>query len=143
MTLLSPHFSLEELTASTLATRLNIDNTPTQSIIDHLKSLAFGLEKIRSTLGNFTIHIDSAYRCQELNIAVGGAIHSAHMSGYAADFVCPDFGSPKDIITSISKSGILFDQCIHEGTWVHISFDPRLRQDVLTAHFGNGRTFYT
>ncbi len=65
------------------------------------------------------------------------------MSGFAADFVCPSFGSPLEIVKAIAVSNINFDQCIQEGTWVHISFDPAMRREVLTANFHQGEAYYT
>ena len=41
---LSKHFSLEELTQSDTAVRLDIDNTPTVEVIDNLTFLAEKLE---------------------------------------------------------------------------------------------------
>lgn len=142
MTRLSPHFTLEELTFSQTAQRKGIDNAPSIEIVAHLTTLAEGLEKVRSLLGE-PIHITSGYRCQLLNAAIGGARHSAHMAGYAADFVCPGFGSPLQIVKAIAQSDIAFDQCIQEGTWVHISFDPAMRREVLTANFHQGEAYYT
>ncbi|MFI4966717.1 MAG: hypothetical protein ACHP9T_15280, partial [Caulobacterales bacterium] len=39
---------------------------------------------------------------------------------------------------ALAGSGIAFDQVIEEGTWTHISFDPRLRRQVLTRREGGG-----
>ncbi len=139
---LTEHFSLLELTFSSTAERLGIDNTPPDDVIEHLKVTAAGLEKVRAVLG-FPLHIDSGYRCDVLNAAVHGSKTSAHLDGYAADFICPAFGTPLEIVRVIVGSGIQFDQCIQEGTWVHISFDPRMRKEVLTAHFQNGQATYT
>jgi Peptidase M15 len=139
---LTDHFTLRELTFSSTALRLGIDNTPTDAIIANLRILAQGLERVRALLGH-PMHIDSGYRCEALNAAVRGSTTSAHLRGYAADFVCPGYGAPLKIVQAVLRSGIAFDQCIEEGTWVHISFDPRLRNEVLTAHFGPGGTTYT
>lgn len=139
---LTEHFSLEELVHSSTAIRLGIDNTPPDEILPNLKVLAQGLERVRSVLGH-PIHIDSGYRCEILNAAVRGSKTSAHMQGWAADFICPAFGTPLEIVKVIVGSGIAFDQCIQEGTWVHLSFDPRMRKDVRTAHFRNGEVTYT
>ena len=139
---LTEHFTLEELTFSPTAERQKINNTPSLEAVAHLTTLAEGLEKVRALLGG-PIRITSGYRSPALNAAIGGAKNSAHMSGFAADFVCPLFGSPLDIVKEISTSSVNFDQCIHEGTWVHISFDPDMRREVLTAHFHNGRAYYT
>ena len=139
---LTEHFTLQEMCFSSTATRLGIDNTPTEEIVVHLRVLARGLERVRALLGR-PMHIDSGYRCDALNTAVKGSKTSAHMRGYAADFVCPRYGDPLRIVHAVAQSGIAFDQCIQEGTWVHVSFDPRLRKEVLTAHFGVDGTTYT
>lgn len=138
---LTAHFTLEELTFSSTAQRLAIDNTPDLGTVAHLTTLAMGLEQVRALLG-VPMHIDSGYRCPALNKAVGGVSNSAHVDGYAADFIAPDYGSPLMISRAIAGSGIAFDQCIQEGTWVHVSFDPRMRHQALTATFGpNGATY--
>lgn len=128
------HFSLAELSHSATAERMGIDNTPPDSLIPHLFILAVGLEQIRKLLGGLPIKIDSAYRCEALNVEIGGAKHSAHIDGYAADFTCAEYGTPFEIAYAIVASDIRFDQLIQEGTWVHISFAPAMRRDVLTAH---------
>ena len=139
---LTEHFTLEELTFSPTAERQKINNTPSLEAVAHMTTLAEGLEKVRALLGG-PIRISSGYRSPELNAAIRGARNSAHMAGYAADFTCPSFGNPKDVVRAIAASAIEFDQCIYEGTWVHISFDPDMRRQVLTAHFGQGGTTYT
>lgn len=139
---LTEHFSLEELTFSSTALRLGIDNTPSPEIVNHLLIAATGMEHVRELLG-FPIHVDSGYRCLELNSAVGGAPHSAHMQGYAVDFICPSFGTPLLIVQAIASSNIQFDRCIMEGNWVHISFDPKLRREIETATFTKDGPIYT
>ena len=138
---LSPHFSLEELTFSSTAVRLGIDNAPSSAVVANLTTLCSTLEQVRSLLDG-PIEIDSGYRCPALNAAVRGVPISAHVQGYAADFICPDFGTPQEIVTMIVDSGIKFDQLIQEGTWVHISVYPIMRQQVLTATFTNGVASY-
>lgn len=140
---LSPHFAIEELTFSSTAQRLGIDNTPTDSVLKNLYRLASCLEVVRAILGGEPLHIDSGYRSHELNRAVGGAKTSAHLDGIAADFTCPAFGTPAEIVKAIQGSDLGYDQMILEGTWVHISFDPRMRMEILTAHFGPLGTTYT
>ena len=140
---LTEHFSTEELTASSTAQRFSIDNTQPAEILPRLNVLAHGLEIVRTLLGDHPLHIDSGYRCPELNAAVKGARDSAHMKGYAADFTCADYGTPLDIVQTLAHSDVQFDQIIQEGTWVHISFDPQLRREILTAHFGADGTTYS
>ena len=140
---LSPHFSLQELTASDTAAKLNINNSPPVPVLANLSVLAAGLEQIRSLLG-YPIHVNSGFRCVELNKAVGGVPDSAHVSGFAADIVCPQFGTPEQIVLAIQKAGIPIDQAIQEGTWAHVSFAPTMRNQFLTAHFNQeGKANYT
>ena len=141
--MLTPHFSLAELTFSATAQRRQIDNSPPPSVLRNLNQLAVGLEDVRAALDGLPIRINSGYRCPALNRIVGGARLSAHLDGWAADFVCPDFGSPLEIVRVLARSDLVFDKLIQEGTWVHISFAPEARRQLLTAHFGPGGTTYT
>ncbi len=142
---LTEHFALEELTESDVALRNGIDNLhPHLAVIENLKLLAAGLEEVRTLLGGLPIHVNSGYRCPRLNALVRGSPHSAHLLGYAADFVCREFGTPLEIVRAIEASDLVFDQVIQEGTWVHYSVDPRGRRNVLTAHFApDGAPTYT
>lgn len=125
---LSEHFSLEELTATSVR---GPDNTPMPSIVSVLKDTASRMEGVRSLLGH-PIVVTSGYRSPLVNKVVGGVPNSAHLLGRAVDFICPEFGTPYDVARAIKGSGIQFDQLIREYGWVHISFDPQMRGDVLT-----------
>lgn len=128
---LSPHFTLAELTVSETAARRGMDNDPPPEVIERLKHTALGLEAVRIRLGT-PIIVSSGYRSPELNVAVGGSKNSDHTRGDAADFICPGFGAPSTIVSVLKDSGIQFDQLIEEfGRWVHISFGPRMRGQVL------------
>ena len=140
---LSQHFNLNEFTISQTATRKGIDNTPPEPVIERLRMLAATLERVRGLLGNSPIRISSGYRSKELNRAIGSSDNSAHVLGYAVDFTCPIFGTPKEVANEIAKSSIKFDQIIYEGTWIHLSVDPRNRREVLTATFKNGKAYYS
>lgn len=131
MTALSEHFSLEEFTVSQTASRQHLDNTPPPGVVDNLRVLSVALERVRTLLARPLI-INSGYRSPAVNAAVGGAATSAHLKGWAADFICPSFGSPLDICRRLQRSDIHFDQVIEEGTWVHFSVDPRMRGQILT-----------
>ena len=140
---LSKNFKLNEFTASQTATRKGIDNTPAAPIIERLRMLANTMEQVRSLLGDNSIRISSGYRCLALNRAIGSGDSSAHVQGYAVDFTCPNFGTPKEVANKIAESAIKYDQIIFEQNWVHLSVDPRNRRDVLTAHFKGGKATYT
>lgn len=141
---LTPNFSLEELTRSTKAVALGIDNTPSPLIVGRLTRLAHVLESVRSLLGDKPITISSGYRAPALNAAVGGARSSAHLTGLAADFTCAGYGSPLAICKAIQASAIPFDQLIHEhGSWVHLGLaadDAAPRRQVLTIDRNGTRT---
>ena len=140
---LTEHFTLEEACRSQTAVRLCIPNAPPDNIIEHMKSAAVELEVLRNVLGFKPLIVDSWYRSPQLNKAVGGAANSAHTQGWAIDFVCPAFGSPKQICEVIADGGLAYDQLIFEGTWVHISYAPAMRRNVLTAHFSPSGVSYT
>lgn len=127
-TWLSAHFSLEELTA----TRQPFDNTPPDWVLRNLKRTAAQMEPVRALLGGKAVLVSSGYRSPKVNKAVKGSKTSAHLAGFAVDFICPRFGPPLAVCRAIAASDILFDQLIEEGTWIHISFDPRMRRQVLT-----------
>jgi zinc D-Ala-D-Ala carboxypeptidase len=119
---LSENFSLEELTASETAARKGIDNTPSEEVIDNLKRLAAALQEVRALLNHRAILISSGYRSPELNQAVGGSATSDHCKGLAADFICPSYGTPNDIVRAIAASDLSFKQVIREfDRWVHLS----------------------
>ena len=138
----SRYFTLDELTFSDTAARLHIDNTPPAAIVDVLKDTAQRLDQVRDLLGG-PVQIVSAYRSAALNSAMGGVAGSDYTTGRGVDFICRSFGTPLQICQRIIKAGIKFDQLIQEGVWVHISFDPQMRNQVLTASFANGTTTYT
>ncbi len=136
---LSPHFTLKELTASEIADRHGIDNMPSDpAIIANLKTLAKGLEDVRSLL-NRPILVNSAYRCLRVNQLLGSRPTSQHIKGLAADIISPLFGSPNEIIKKIVSSVIEYDQVILEfDRWIHISFaeegkEPRKQALIINS----------
>jgi putative chitinase len=127
MTMLSPHFSAEELTR----TYTGIPNMPSGDVLARLCETAKQLEKVRALLGG-PLLITSGYRSPVVNKIVRGVPTSAHCQGYAADFDPPGALSHYDAARRIEASDIPFDQLILEYGWIHISFDPRMRREVLT-----------
>lgn len=142
---ITANFSLSEFIDSETATRLGIDNTPPADVLSNIRLvLAPGMQQVRDLLA-MPVDIRSGYRGPALNAAVRGAPSSQHLSGHAADFKAPAFGSPRDVAAYLvgHMGRLKFDQLIYEGTWVHISFAPRPRNQVLTAHFAGGGVSYT
>jgi hypothetical protein len=132
---LTAHFALEELSCTQ---HREFDNTPPPEVVATLRNTAAQMEAVRRILGDRVISVSSGYRCPALNRAVGGAATSAHLSGHAVDFNCYGFGEPPAVCAALEKAGIAFDQLIEEGRWCHVSFDPRLRRQVLTRRAGGG-----
>lgn len=138
---LSPHFQLSEFLHSQAAVRLGLPNAPGPAALNNLRRLAQQLELVRKVLGSVPLLISSGYRSPEVNRAVGGTASSAHLSGLAADFTAPRFGSPREICRLLAKADINFDQLIFEGTWVHFAIAPAgmaPRGEQLTAVFHPG-----
>jgi zinc D-Ala-D-Ala carboxypeptidase len=117
---LTPHFTLEEMTFSLMASRLALDNTPGSNALANLALVAETMEKIRTLVGDRPIVVHSGYRSLEVNDSVGGVRTSAHCNGLACDFSCPVFGTPAEVASAILKSDIDYDQLILEYGWVHV-----------------------
>lgn len=135
---LSPHFTLEELTFSQIASRKNLDNTPTADIIENLKLVAVALEAVRTIVGR-PIIVSSGYRSYLVNKAAGGALNSAHMSGLAADINVKGM-DPSSLAHIIKVSQIPYDQLILEyDAWVHVGVaKSNPRHQLLTIRNGSG-----
>ncbi|OCG34792.1 MULTISPECIES: D-Ala-D-Ala carboxypeptidase family metallohydrolase [unclassified Gilliamella] len=142
MTKLTEHFTLEEFTRSTTASRLKINNSVPADLMPNVQLTAIKLELVRKALGK-PIIITSGYRCPALNAKVGGVATSAHTKGLAVDFKS-SFGTPKEICQRLIDAGVQFDKLIQEhNQWVHIGFSPaNNRRIVLTAVKNGGKTIY-
>lgn len=127
---LTPHFDAAELSH----TDRKIENICPPSLAGNMLRLAETLEQVRTLLG-VPIHVNSGYRCEELNSAVGGVSNSAHLEARAADFWPLGFDLAK-AFDLIRHSDIIFDQLIFEQTWIHLAIAEKPRREVLTAHMG-------
>ena len=130
------YFTINELTKSSTASRLHINNTPSQEVKDNLNKLIDNvLDPLRELYGK-PIIVNSGYRCPKLNKAVGGARNSQHLIGQASDIrtVTNTKESNKQLFDIIRNSKLPFDQLINEYdfNWVHVSYSPRNRRQVLT-----------
>ena len=123
------HFSISELTYSTKAKELHIDNTPfSLTIIDNLTDLTENiLDPIRDAW-NAPLIITSGYRSDALNKAVGGSKTSAHRYGLAVDVVpknMADFDKFAAFVKDYLKDKE-YDQLILEqkgsSRWLHIGY---------------------
>jgi zinc D-Ala-D-Ala carboxypeptidase len=115
---LSDHFTLEELT---FTEHREFDNTPNADEIANLTRLAAFLEQVKTVLGGKPVMINSAFRCKQVNDAVGSKDTSQHRIGCAADLRIPGM-TPDEVVKTIMASGIGYDQIIREfDRWTHIS----------------------
>ena len=118
---LTPHFTLEELTASESADRNGWDNSPNDVELANLTRLADFLEQVKVVLGGKAIMVNSAFRSKMVNDAVGSKDSSQHRVGCAADIRVPSM-TPDEVVKAIIASGIAYDQVIREfDRWTHIS----------------------
>lgn len=123
---MSNYFTINEFIYSATALRYNIDNTPTQEVVNHFYELLPLLNEIRYKWGG-PVRITSGYRCKLLNRMVGGVENSDHTLGYAADIqpVSGEFEWFVELIKSIFKNRKDFNQIIIESNgrtrWVHVS----------------------
>ena len=147
---ISKHISYKEGTYSITATRLGLENKPTDNHLANMELLAEKIfEPLRSWV-NGPIKINSFYRSPDLNKAIGGSSKSQHCHGQAID-IDDTYGymSNADMFMYI-KENLDFDQMIWEfGTednpdWVHVSYvnSEDNRNRCLKAYRENGKTKY-
>ena len=147
---ISKHISYKEATRSATALRLGIENVPNEYELQNMEMVAKKVfEPLREAI-DAPIQINSFYRCEELNKAIGGSSKSQHCQGRAIDI--------DDIYGHVSnafmyyyiKDNLDFDQLIWEfGTddspdWVHVSYvdADSNRKRCLRAIRENGKTKY-
>jgi len=115
---ITPHFTLDELT---FTDHREFDNEPDYDETENLLRLAKLLEQVKSVLGGVPIMVNSAFRCKEVNDAVGSKDTSQHRLGCAADIRVPGM-TPDEVVKAIIAAGLPFDQLIREfDRWTHIS----------------------
>ena len=136
---LSEHFTFEELTHTD---HRELDNTPTNAekcIIDgkettvdavaNLTRLANFLEELKVVLGGKPIMVNSAFRSEAVNTAVGSKNTSDHRRGCAADIRVPGM-TPDQVVRAIIGSNLAYAQVIREfDRWTHIAI-PTHEGDV-------------
>ena len=115
---LSEHFTFEELTHTD---HREFDNTPNVEETENLTRLAEFLEQVKEVLGGKPIMVNSAFRSEAVNNAVGSRNTSQHRIGCAADIRVPGM-TPDEVVKAVIASGIGYDQIIREfDRWTHIS----------------------
>jgi len=139
---LTEHFSLEELTHTD---HREYDNTPNDAELENLKRLAEFLEEVKQTLGGRPIMVNSAFRCKQVNDAVGSKDSSQHRIGCAVDIRVPEL-TPDQVVRAVIASSLAYDQVIREfDRWTHISIpntpDAKPRKQALIIDKQGTRPF--
>jgi hypothetical protein len=131
---LTLHFTLEELT---FTEHRQFDNTPNEQELANLQRLALFLEEVKKLLGGKAIIVNSAYRSEEVNRAVGSKDTSQHRHGCAADIRVLGM-TPDEVVQAIKASDLQYDQLIREfDAWTHVSIpneeehEPRLMSLII------------
>ena len=135
---LSANFTLSELTKSSTAQRMGLDNTPDELAIGNLQALAENiLQPCRNHFG-IPFAPSSGYRSIELCRAIGSSAKSQHAKGEAVDFEIPSISNME--LAKYIRDNLIFDQLILEyynhtqpdSGWVHCSYSSTNRFEVLT-----------
>jgi putative chitinase len=134
MTLLTEHFTLEELTYTD---HRELSNDPSEYEKANLMRLAEFLELVKEVLGGKPVMVNSAFRSKAVNDAVGSKDTSQHRLGCAADIRVPGM-TPDEVVKTIIASELQYDQIIREfDRWTHISVPnspndkPRLQKLII------------
>jgi len=136
---LSKNFTFEELTHTD---HRELDNTPTErekciingkevfvNAVANLPRLAAFLEEVKTVLGGKPIIVNSGFRSEGVNNAVGSSNKSDHRRGCAADIRVPGM-TPDEVVRAIIGSGLAYQQVIREfDRWTHIAI-PTNEGDV-------------
>jgi len=153
MAKISDHITYHEATYSRTGERLNLDNTPNPKQLKCMAEVAENLfEPLRKWVGG-PIKVNSFFRGEPVNTAIGGSKHSQHMKGQAID-IDDTFGHKTNAeMYHYIKDNLEFDQMVWEfggeypdgnPNWVHISWVSHRpnRKKLTVAKKVNGRTKY-
>lgn len=124
------NFSYDELIASSTAKRLGLDNTPNEDEKEKLRRLAIELLQPIRDAWKSPIIVNSAFRSEQVNKAVGGVKNSQHRLGEAADITIGGKDRNRKLFNFIYKLinqgkikvGQLIDE--YNYSWIHVSL-PR------------------
>ena len=147
---ISKHITFAESIHSTTAKRYNINNTPNEEQTNNMKKIAEKIfEPLRLWVGG-AIKINSMFRSEELNKAIGGASSSQHCKGMAIDLDDVYGHKTNAEMFGWVRSHCNFDQLIWEfgndknPSWIHVSYQSvdKNRNRVLLAEKEFGKTTY-
>jgi zinc D-Ala-D-Ala carboxypeptidase len=147
---ISKHISYKEAVHSNTAKRRGIENKPNEDQLYNMAKVAHNIfEPLRLYVGG-AIKINSFFRSEELNKAIGGSSKSQHCQGCALD-IDDIYGHKSNYqMFEYIRENLDFDQLIYEfgdadnPDWVHVSYvsSKENRNRVLRAVKNNGKTSY-
>ena len=147
---ISEHITHKEAVRSNTALRLNLKNIPDDYQVSNMVGIATHVfEPLREYVGG-PIKINSMFRSQDLNTAIGGSTSSQHCQGRAID-LDDTFGYKTNAeMFNYIKNNLSYDQIIWEfgdsnnPDWVHVSYVSidQNRKKNLVAEKIKGRTSY-
>ena len=147
---ISKHISYKEAVHSNTAKRRGIENKPNDDQLYNMAKVAHNIfEPLRLYVGG-AIKINSFFRSEELNKAIGGSSKSQHCQGCALD-IDDIYGHKSNYqMFEYIRENLDFDQLIYEfgdadnPDWVHVSYvsSKENRNRVLRAVKNNGKTSY-
>jgi len=121
---LSKNFTLKEMCKSSMALRLDIDNTPNEKEIQNLIYLTENISQpCRDRFGR--INVNSGFRCKKLNDAVGSTDASFHKIGCAEDIEAELYSNLELLVyihENLPYTELIaehFDKEDGEAGWVH------------------------
>ena len=127
---ITKHFTLTELTT----TSTGITNEPNRQEVGAIISLCGKVLQPARNLYGGAIQVNSGYRSQAVNKAVGGVRNSQHILGEAADITVNNREENKRLF-EIIRDNLSFDQLINERnfSWIHVSYksEEENRKQVL------------
>tara|TARA_R100000231_G_scaffold46714_1_gene40126 strand:- start:1291 stop:1755 length:465 start_codon:yes stop_codon:yes gene_type:complete len=147
---ISKHVSWKEGTYSRTGERLDLDNTPNEDQLKCMKAIAENIfEPLRKWVGG-PVKINSFFRGEPVNTAIGGSTRSQHMKGQAIDIDDTFKYKTNAEMFHYIKDNLDFDQLIWEfGTdnnpnWIHVSYVTHRpnRKKLTKAVKVNRRTKY-
>lgn len=142
------YFTIDEL----CATDTGLDNTPNDLETNNLKELIKVIDEVReywtilcnlNKWGSGVITVNSGFRSEEVNKAIGGAKESEHKLGFAVDMK-PSNGRNKEfwdfMVEYVKVKQLNFSQLINEKpkcnipSWIHFSINGKkgYRKEIFT-----------
>jgi len=112
---LSAHFHADEFRCNCCGRLHPSGKMPPEQLIEWLEAIRNHFDK--------PVHINSGYRCPKHNAAVGGALHSRHKMGVAAD-IWIEGVDPQHVYDFCDDLVGAYGGVGNYPTFTHVDFDP-------------------